>query len=452
MAALALAACSGNPYDDWADTQKSDPEAPKTVTMAVAPAAAIDFSTLTADSVQLFVPTITVADQAVNTYNVVLNGIDGTSTQSVTAGENGMVATADLTSAYYALVGRRPVQRTITIDVTSYTNIGGESVKEQGSTTATLTADAPEIEQNYYITGNINGWNNSDTSFKVTNGGGDVYDDPVFTITITKAQIDAAGVSSLEFKLTPESGLGGDWSKCVSASADGTEGKLADSNAGGNIVMPLTDGAQKYILSFDLLNQTWSYEAITYDANIYEIGNESGWGSTQTLFGTQNDAGKYTGIYYGYVYLNGEYKFKPKPGNSDWSGDWEYLGGGSFTASGSDNFPAPSTAGYYYVKVDLLTMTYSIVPGTIGILGDGAGGWDSDQDMTYNAADNCYEITYTFTDGSFKFRANDAWTINWGGEDLNNLTQNGANIPVTAGRHTVKLYLNYDGTARCTIE
>ena len=55
--------------------------------------------------------------------------------------------------------------------------------------------------------------------------------------------------------MTPESGPGGDWSKCITATTDGTEGKLTDGNAGGNLVIKNVDGAKFYRVTFDLLNQ-----------------------------------------------------------------------------------------------------------------------------------------------------------------------------------------------------
>jgi starch-binding outer membrane protein SusE/F len=49
------------------------------------------------------------------------------------------------------------------------------------------------------------------------------------------------------------------------------------------------------------------------------------------------------------------------------------------------------------------------------------------------------KVTLDLSAGSFKFRANDAWTINWGGS-LGGLTQDGANIAVaTAGNYTITL-------------
>lgn len=439
LAALALASCSDNGYDDWANPQSSLEDSARTVTLALAPAQPIDFATLKTDSVQLFVPVLTAENGAVNTYNVVLNNEDKTaSSAALNANAQGFVSTAELQNAYYTLVGRKPVQRNITLDVTSYTKVNGESVKEQGATTAALTADAPVIESKYYVTGNINEWNNTDTTYPVVNGGGDPYDDPIFTVTLP-----ATG-SDIEFKLTPESGLGGDWSKCITATTDGTEGKLTDGNAGGNLVIKNVDGAKFYRVTFDLLNQTWSYVALNFTEFIYEIGNESGWATTHALYGAN-----YDGNYLGYYYLNGEFKFKPNADN--WENDWEYNGEGKIAdINGGPNFPDPG-AGFYRIDVNTLNLTYSLTKiSSISIVGDAVNGWTNDQDMTYNSATGNWEWTGTLSTGDLKFRANHDWAISWGGKssnaDFNNLTEHdGKNLNIAqAGTYKIVLTIHHE--------
>lgn len=56
----------------------------------------------------------------------------------------------------------------------------------------------------------------------------------------------------------------------------------------------------------------------------------------------------------------------------------------------------------------------------------------------------------TLKTGVIKFRANDDWKINWGGE-LDNLTSKGnpANIAVEEGKYDIKLYPWADGYAKC---
>ncbi len=118
-------------------------------------------------------------------------------------------------------------------------------------------ASKPTIETAYYFTGSINGWNNSDTSYKLTNDYSNPYDNPIYT-----CRIPADNGNRIEFKMTPESGLGGDWTGCLSATINDEEGRFAYNNEGGNLVInPITD-AMFYDLTFNMLEQTWGYEAV----------------------------------------------------------------------------------------------------------------------------------------------------------------------------------------------
>ncbi len=61
--------------------------------------------------------------------------------------------------------------------------------------------------------------------------------------------------------------------------------------------------------------------------------------------------------------------------------------------------------------------------------------------MTWDAAGKVMKATLNLTVGEIKFRANDGWDLNLGG-DLNALTIGGDNIQITsAGSYTVTLNL-----------
>lgn len=104
------------------------------------------------------------------------------------------------------------------------------------------------------------------------------------------------------------------------------------------------------------------------------------------------------------------------------------------------------------IEVDLTAMTYKLtLIKTIGIIGPAqAGGWDNDTDMTYNAEKGTWEATVELAADEMKFRANDAWDINWGGS-LDALTQGGANIKVEAGTYVIELHALCDGKASATM-
>ena len=155
--ALLMASCTED-YKDWADPITNGPEEPISVGISVSPASAIDFATMTAESVQLFNASITGVEEATATYSAEITNEDGSKSIALELDENNYVNTAELESAVYALWGRRPVARTIPVNVVGLVNVNGASFASTATTTLTATPNAPEIEDAYYITGSINGW------------------------------------------------------------------------------------------------------------------------------------------------------------------------------------------------------------------------------------------------------------------------------------------------------
>lgn len=297
--------------------------------------------------------------------------------------------------------------------------------------TWTVKAQLINIEPAYYLTGSINGWNNSDTTYCLTNDGTDPYANPTFKLRIPAPEDGG----NIEFKMTPQSGLGGDWSGCLAAGD--AAGTFVYNNGGGNLVIEAVEGALFYDLTFNMMELTWTVQAISFADYIYEIGNESGWGTSHPLAKVSED-----GKYMGFAYLNGEYKFKPNADN--WEGDWEKVSGtayeGTIDVNGASNVDAADAA-FYQINVDLGAMTYKLVKiESISIIGSVKGAWDTDVDLTYDATAGCWTATAELNAGEWKFRANHNWDINWGG-DAAAMTQNGANLQLSeAGTYTFKFY------------
>ena len=176
---------------------------------------------------------------------------------------------------------------------------------------------------------------------------------------------------------------------------------------------------------------------------LYMSGDANGWSFSNPLYSAAGD-GKYTG----FMYLNQNgFKFATQ---QDWNGT-DY--GTGLVEKGS-NIVMTEPAGFYKVDVDLTSqaLTYTAI-NRVGVIGSAtAGGWDSDQAMTYNAAEKCWEIKgITLTEGEMKFRANNAWELDWGGS-LADITYKGGNIKVAAGKYNIKLYLLCDTKSSCTME
>ena len=441
MAFVASVAACTDDYKDWADPQVV-PQ-PMTVSFgdgSITTVGVIDFNSVTAERVKvcdITAPTASEADYS-PFYSITL----GDAAYDIEA--DGTMNASNLLDFVINQFGQRPVERDIEATVSMWLSNGTTAVKTTTSSPFIIRAipQAPVIEAAYYLTGSINGWDNNDTTYKLTNDGSDPYENPTFKVRIPASEDG----SNIEFKMTPESGIGGDWSGCLTAGSE--DGKFSFNNAGGNLVVTADPDALFYDLVFNMLDQTWSATPVGFNEFIYEIGNESGWSENHPLHG--NGLGQYSAI----IYLNGEFKFKPNKDN--WDGDWEKVSGdatgGTLTADGGPNMDGVN-AGFYFVQVDLKEMTYKVTPVTsISIIGSVRGAWDTDVDMTYNELMKCWEARETLKAGEFKFRLNHDWGVNWGGT-LDDLTQDGPNLQLAAdGAYVIRLFLSDEAPAHCTVK
>ncbi|MBR5655689.1 MAG: DUF5115 domain-containing protein [Prevotella sp.] len=308
------------------------------------------------------------------------------------------------------------------------------------------------IEPAYYFTGTLNGWNNNDTSYKLTNNGGDPYSNPTFTCRIPAPEDGG----NIQFKMTPESGLGGDWSGCLAAGA--TPGTFVYNNGGGDFVIEAVPGAKYYDLTFNMMELTWSYKAVNFEQFVYFIGATDGWSASDQKVALVSEDGVYTGFLY-VADPNGwgvEFKFQKVAG--DWGDDSQLNSNnmnevtGDFEKTG-DNFKASAGEGVYFVTLDLAAKTLNGVKvNKMGIIGD-FNGWGGDVEMTWNATDFCYEATGAGVNANgWKFRVNSDWGINLGGATLDDLVANGDNITVVG--NTIKLYPTRKTSDKiyCTVE
>ena len=138
---------------------------------------------------------------------------------------------------------------------------------------------------------------------------------------------------------------------------------------------------------------------------------------------------------------NAEYKFTSFP---EWKGEFGAgAAAGTLDPKGA-NFKIP-TAGYYQIVVDTEKLTYKATATVWGIIGDGTpGGWDNSTVMTYNKTTKVWTLTANLTQKEMKFRANNAWDINYGDKGADGtLELNSDNIKVpSAGNYTITLDLS----------
>lgn len=185
---------------------------------------------------------------------------------------------------------------------------------------------------------------------------------------------------------------------------------------------------------------------------LFVVGNflgASGYGSDWTSGDAVPIAAETFGdtSFEGYVYMNmpsPEYKFLPT--TDSFEGDYGDDGtfSGILVQEGEVNCQAPA-AGYYLVKANTGTGTYSATSYDWGIIGDATpAGWDNDTDLTYDQDSKTWTIDLNLSVGEIKFRANDGWDWNYGDDGADGMLDNGgANIAVTqAGNYTIVLDLS----------
>ena len=129
--------------------------------------------------------------------------------------------------------------------------------------------------------------------------------------------------------------------------------------------------------------------------------------------------------------------------DDDWAVNWGQEAYPADTAvQDGPNIPIPFY-GEYYITFNSNTGVYRFNPTSgIGILGSAVlFGWDSDVDMTPDTANpNMFWTELELVAGAAKFRANDSWDVNWGGDDFpsGTATPGGNDIPVPKpGNYTI---------------
>jgi len=156
----------------------------------------------------------------------------------------------------------------------------------------------------------------------------------------------------------------------------------------------------------------------------------------------------------GYIYINqADAEFKLIPNATGFDGDY-----GDADASGTSGILSQNelsnikvaAPGYFWVKAntDADIMSYTLTPTQWGITGSATpNGWPdgvADHDMTYDATEKVWKITLALSAGEIKFRANDAWEINYGDANADGILGfNESNIQVTTpGTYVIKINLS----------
>ncbi|HEX9513922.1 MAG TPA: SusE domain-containing protein [Puia sp.] len=195
-----------------------------------------------------------------------------------------------------------------------------------------------------------------------------------------------------------------------------------------------------------------------YSLSLYIPGAYQGWDpSTAPLLNpAKGSPGKYEA--YENITGSGVQYFKYTSAR-----DWNHTnygdgGNGTFSTNGNAGGLSVPDGGYYELTANLNNNTWTATKTTWGILGDATpGGWNTDTQLTYDATNQVWTVTAVMKQaGSFKFRANNAWSIDFGIDAGGNLqyadnpffiyNPNLNNLTVPAdGTYTITLDLHVSG-------
>lgn len=450
LASVTLASCNGD-YDDWANPQANEQEASAAkygITFAAGPEA--ESSMPDADGVINLV-TVNSTDANVIGYTLKSLKVNGEAINGEIDGNNIQVNAAELekilcnqNNSRASVARDMKVESKVSVNLASGDAVAINSV---GETTGKFTPTAtPQLdEKGYYMLGQINGneWDAKSPVWmnKISDG---VYQLKVTTTADKNWFKFYAGSNfvSNDWDSINKGALGCKENGCE----DGSGYIYYNGDSWGELQTMVIPGAGTWIVTLDMNNLTYSFAKPV----LYMAGDANGWSHIDYLSG--EDGVNYTG----FMYLNQNgFKFCSQP---NWDGT-NY--GGAFFGQESDNIIMDETEGYYKVDVDLSTKKYTLTPiTTIGIIGSAApNGWDSDEDLTYvpynkDTKEGGYweAKNIKLKAGECKFRANDAWDMQWGFDGEKFVFSNNApqkQFVPEEGTYDIKLYAWANGYAKC---
>ena len=325
------------------------------------------------------------------------------------------------------------------------------------------TIEPVNIAENYYLIGGPGEWNaESAMTMQFSHSAKDVFEDPVFTYTFE----GSGGDMWFAFgdKEAIDAVAEGTWNRLFGTKGESTD--LSGSfdrryNLGDDHSFCVDGKAKMYRFTINMADMTYTIAPLNFSEYIWEAGVNNNWGSDAQPLYCANQDGVYSGFFYAQDadWSDGMGAFKFTGAFNSWDeGNYgtgsindDGLSGTLINDGGSGNVLA--TPGFYKATVSLADMTYTLLPiAGIGLIGPAqAGGWDTDTDLTYNPETRAFEGTIDLAADEFKFRANDAWDINWGGEE-GNLTQDGPNLKIAAaGKYFIQFWPLCETKSYCII-
>lgn len=451
MSAIALGFTACDDYDEV--LPQSNPQLPAMSIEGVEVAEgnqlleSIDLNTYEADSLEL-IKTVATPELNEGTYIAydveIAASTDFSVLEKVRLDRNGKIAKKALDDAFRKINGKTPRPRDLYYrfvpflsDGASYVRIGDVYLLDKKQTVTPIDLGI-NIESAYYIITDLwfgDGW--AENAIELEHSGADVYDDPMFTL-ICDLPVGSMQFMGAESMAKAQADPGNEYLYAWGIDADG---KLVQGEAAGPI--EIKDAGQ-YKISLNMLDRV--YSVMKYTPILYAVGDfdASNWGHSADRFIYERVAGTHTGFVDMTKAAGGavSFKFSTKTG---WDGTNYGAGteaGMLSTDPGAGNNTLEEGGIYYFtLKTEELTWKADKI-NSWGIIGDATpNGWDAETALAYKG-NLVWEGTVALKAGEFKFRANNAWDFDLGGE-IDNLEPKGANIKwAEAGTYTVTLDLS----------
>ncbi|SMO67284.1 protein of unknown function [Saccharicrinis carchari] len=220
-----------------------------------------------------------------------------------------------------------------------------------------------------------------------------------------------------------------DWVDGFNYGDSGTPGVLSNDPGAGNFNVP----AGYYKINVDMSATPMTYTAVATQWGVIGDATPLEWSDETPL--TYDPASQ---TWRGTVHFTAkEFKFRA---NHSWDYNYGKKPEETYLSAGGDNIKVDVEADYD-ITLDLSNPNaYTYTANRWGVIGDATPGkWGEDTNMTWDDTKKVFTVTLDLTVGQFKFRANDAWDVDFGG-DLGALEQGGSNIDISdAGNYTITL-------------
>lgn len=444
LSMLSFASCDDS-FNDWAELKTNEAATNGAYGLNFAASGVdVDMSAETIpDSVDL-VKVTKASDEVQNVIlkTVSLNGVDVTK-YCVIKDATARMSTKQLDSlATASLKSQKCEKRALEVDATAAGVLeNGTAVQVAGKLTQNETPiQTPEADpKGYFMLGDFadHGWDPTKPVLMTETAEGSKIYKAVVTTTGTTSWYKFYGASALKGSATTWDDINPTVMGCAANGDASTFGFLE----WRDVQTPTIEGAGTWIVTLDA--NTWTYTVSS--PVLYLAGDANGWNQTEPFASTD-------GInFWGFAYLNNNgFKFSTQ---KDWKGTNYGTDFSTAADAGNISLPEGNEEGFYKIVLNLDSKTMELTPiTTIGIIGDATpNGWDASTPMTYSKADGAWVIKdVQLKDGELKFRANDAWDINWGGTP-DALTQDGDNLKMSEGTYDIKLYAWANGYAKCEL-